>query len=96
MAEYDVAVCGGGPAGIIAAVAAARNGARTILIERYGFLGGMATLSLVSPISVFNKKRKRIIAGIPLEFAEEMERLGGADTSFPSGNIHLTPRFISL
>jgi hypothetical protein len=96
VAEYDVAVCGGGPAGIIAAVAAARNGARTILIERYGFLGGMATLSLVSPISVFNKKRKRIIAGIPLEFAEEMERLGGADTSFPSGNIHFDPEIYKL
>ncbi len=96
MAEYDIAVCGGGPAGIIAAVAAARNGAKTILIERYGFLGGMATLSLVSPISVFNKKGKRIIAGIPLEFAEEMERLGGADTSFPSGNIHFDPEIYKL
>ncbi|MGI6166671.1 MAG: FAD-dependent oxidoreductase [Eubacteriales bacterium] len=96
MAKYDVAVCGGGPAGIIAAVAAARNGAKTILIEKYGFLGGMATLSLVSPISVFNKKGKRIIAGIPLEFAEEMERLGGADTSFPSGNIHFDPEIYKL
>lgn len=41
--EYDVVVCGGGPAGFIAAIAAARNGARTALVERYGFLGGMAT-----------------------------------------------------
>ncbi len=35
--QYDVIVCGGGPAGWIAAVAAARNGAKTALIERYGF-----------------------------------------------------------
>ena len=41
--EYDVAVLGGGPAGIAAAVAAARAGRRTLLIERYGFLGGMGT-----------------------------------------------------
>ena len=94
--KYDVAVCGGGPAGLIAAIASARNGASTILIERYGFLGGMATLSLVSPISVFNKKGKRIIGGIPLEFAERMEALGGADTSFPSGNIHFDPEIYKL
>src|ERR1043165_6249642 len=38
--EYDVAVLGGGPAGIAASVAAARGGRRTLLVERYGFLGG--------------------------------------------------------
>lgn len=93
---YDVAVCGGGPAGLMAAIAAARNGAKTILIERYGFLGGMATLSLVSPLSVFNKNDKRIIGGIPLEFAERMETLGGADTSYPSGHIHFDPEIYKL
>ncbi len=41
--EYEVAVLGGGPAGIAAAVAAARAGRRALLIERYGFLGGMGT-----------------------------------------------------
>lgn len=96
MERYDVAVCGGGPAGLIAAVAAARYGARTILVERYGFLGGMATLSLVSPLSVFNKKGVRIIGGIPLEFAEMMEKLGGADTSYPTGNIHFDPEIFKL
>ncbi|MBQ9779294.1 MAG: FAD-dependent oxidoreductase, partial [Clostridia bacterium] len=47
--EFDVAVVGGGPAGFIAAIAAARNGARVALIEHYGFLGGAATVSLVNP-----------------------------------------------
>ncbi len=44
--EVDVVVAGGGPAGIIAAIAAARNGAKTLLVENRGFLGGNATLGL--------------------------------------------------
>jgi len=46
--EADVVIVGGGPAGIAAAVAAARGGARTLLVERYGFLGGMGTAALVT------------------------------------------------
>src|SRR5580658_1877157 len=48
--EYDVLVAGGGSAGIAAAVAAARMGARTLLVERHGFLGGMAPAALVHSI----------------------------------------------
>lgn len=44
---YDVIVVGGGPAGIGAAISAAENGADTLLIEQYGFLGGMWTAGLV-------------------------------------------------
>lgn len=47
-AEADVVVAGGGPAGLAAAVAASRCGARTVLIERYGFLGGTATTALMT------------------------------------------------
>ena len=47
--ESDVLVIGGGPAGFGAAVAAARNGASTILIERNAMLGGMANTGLVGP-----------------------------------------------
>jgi len=47
--EVDVLVCGGGPAGIGAALAAAREGARTLLVERFGMLGGMWTAGLLNP-----------------------------------------------
>ena len=48
--EADVVVAGGGPAGVCAAVSAARMGAKTILVERFGCLGGNLTLGHVSPI----------------------------------------------
>lgn len=53
-AEADVLVVGGGPAGIGAALGAARAGARTVLVERYGFLGGNATAALVMPLMSFH------------------------------------------
>ncbi|MGE5640019.1 MAG: FAD-dependent oxidoreductase [Clostridia bacterium] len=56
-AEADVLVVGGGPAGIGAAIAAADAGARVILAERYGFLGGNATAALVMPLMSFHTQR---------------------------------------
>jgi len=56
--ETDVVVVGGGPGGIGAALAAARNGVSTVLVERYGPLGGMATGGLVLMIP-------RVFAGDP-------------------------------
>ncbi len=96
VAQYDVVVCGGGPAGFIAAIAAARGGARTALVERYGFLGGMATAGLVAPISVFNYNGRRIIGGIPWEFVERLEEIGGAEEEKPLGNITFSPEKYKL
>ena len=48
--EYDVLVCGAGPSGVCAAVSAARAGAKVLLAERYGSVGGMLTAGLIDPI----------------------------------------------
>lgn len=96
VASYDVVVCGGGPAGFIAAIAAAREGARTALIEQYGFLGGMATAGLVAPISVFSYNGQRVIGGIPWEFVERLEAMGGALIEQPLNNIAFDPELYKL
>jgi hypothetical protein len=74
-----VVVAGGGPAGIAAAVAAARRGAKTVLIERYGFLGGMATAGLITTIlGHIAAEGEPSVAGLCREWVERMAALGGA------------------
>ena len=72
-ARYDVVVAGGGSAGVAAAVAAARCGARTLLIERHGFLGGAATGSNVSSYCGFFRhgpEPVRVVGGIGAELLD--------------------------
>lgn len=95
-ASYDVVVCGGGPAGFIAAVAAARSGARTALVEQYGFLGGMATAGIVAPLSVFTYNGRKVIGGIPWEFCERLQDLGGGLIEKPLGNVAFEPELYKL
>lgn len=73
----DVLVCGGGPGGICAAVSAARNGADTLLVERYGYLGGMATAGLVFPFMTRFAGGKQIIDGVFQEIIERLDAKGG-------------------
>ena len=94
--HYDVVVCGGGPAGFIAAIAAARSGARTAIVEQYGFLGGMATAGLVSPLSVFTYNNEKVIGGIPWEFIERLEQTGGGLIEQPLGNVAFDPERYKL
>ena len=63
VAETDVLVVGGGPAGLGAALGAADAGARVILAERYGFLGGNATAALVMPLMSFHTQRPALQSG---------------------------------
>ena len=94
--NYDVVVCGGGPAGFIAAIAAARSGARTALVEQYGFLGGMATAGIVAPLSVFTYNGKKVIGGIPWEFCERLQEMGGGLIEKPLGNVAFEPELYKL
>lgn len=76
--QYDVIIAGGGPAGIMAALASARVGADTLIIERNGFLGGAATNSVLGPISPFHFGDEQVINGIPQEFMDELIRVHGS------------------
>jgi FAD-dependent oxidoreductase family protein len=75
--DVDVLVVGGGPGGIGAAVAAARQGARTLLCEQYGFLGGMATAGLVNPLMPNGLDGRFFDAGVLMDWCREMEAMGG-------------------
>jgi FAD dependent oxidoreductase len=79
--EYQVTVLGGGPAGIAAAVAAARAGKRTLLIERYGFLGGMGTAAGVTNFCGLHAnvhgEMHRVVRGIASDLLARIDRLGG-------------------
>ena len=76
----DVLVIGGGSAGIAAATAAARNGARTTLVEKYGFLGGTSTAGMVGPFMTAYSAdgTEQVIGGIFQEIVDRMAALGGA------------------
>ncbi|HEX7474974.1 MAG TPA: FAD-dependent oxidoreductase [Dehalococcoidales bacterium] len=77
--ESDVVVVGGGPAGIGAAVAAARNGAKTTLLERYGHLGGMATGGLVMVIMPMSDgTNEQQIGGLCQEMIDRLDVMGAA------------------
>ncbi len=81
VAETEVLVLGGGPAGIAAATAAARTGARTMLLERYGFLGGMGTAAMVTNFcglhACINGSIQQIVHGVADDILERLARLDG-------------------
>ncbi|WP_054950709.1 FAD-dependent oxidoreductase [Numidum massiliense] len=80
---FDVVVAGGGPSGVMAAIAAARNGARTMLIERYGFLGGMATNALVGPLQSFHAGDEQVAVGLAQEMIDRLQAIGGTPGHVP-------------
>jgi glycine/D-amino acid oxidase-like deaminating enzyme len=77
VAEADVVVVGGGPAGIAAAVAAARNGAQALIVERYGYLGGLAAGGMVLLLDDMCDRAGRTVGGIGHEIVERMVAAGG-------------------
>lgn len=82
--EYDVVVCGGGTGGVFAAIAAARGGARTALIESKGYVGGIAAEGGCGLHSFFNLwkafpgvEKKMVVRGIPEEFIQRLYQHNG-------------------
>ena len=75
---YDVVVCGGGPSGAVAATASARLGAKTLIVEQYGFLGGALTGQGVHPMMTFHAGDRQVIRGIPDEVVQRMVNIGAS------------------
>ncbi|WP_435874180.1 FAD-dependent oxidoreductase [Paenibacillus vandeheii] len=77
--DADVVIVGGGPAGIAAAIAAGRQGVRTVLVERYGFVGGMSTAAMVYPWMTFHTESgEQVIRGIAQEIVDRLQARGGS------------------
>ena len=77
--EYDVVVVGGGVSGSHAAIAAGRTGAKVLLIEQFGFLGGSLTAMGVGPMMTFhNRAGKQLVFGSPNEMVERLKAKGGS------------------
>jgi hypothetical protein len=79
--RHDVLVLGGGPAGMAAAVSAARQGARTLLVERYGFLGGMGTAGGVTNFAgLYGRRRgqmEQLVRGVADDLLARIAAIGG-------------------
>ena len=80
VADVDVLVAGGGPAGIAAALAAARGGANTLLVERYGYLGGMITGAHVVAILGVGDGYRPLAQGVTEEIRQRLAKVGGVSS----------------
>lgn len=74
--KFDVIVAGGGISGSMAAIAASRCGIKTLVVEQYGFLGGMLTAGGVGPMMTFHAGNKQVIQGITSELINRLVEKG--------------------
>jgi len=88
MKQYDVVVMGGGIAGAMAAIASSKTGAKTLIVESHGFLGGTLTANGVGPMMTFHAGEKQVIQGFTGDLIERLKRLGKS-----SGHIFDTVGF---
>jgi hypothetical protein len=106
--DADVVVVGGGTAGCIAAIAAARSGAETVLVERFGTLGGCPTVGRCAHIGnrFIDEQLRWVIGGIPLELMQRVAREGGTRSpdfedsvlgkTIPPVHILIDPEILSI
>ena len=87
---WDVVVAGGGVSGCMAALAAARQGAKALIVEQYGFLGGTLTNAGVGPMMTFHAGKRQVVTGLPQELIERMMQKGGC-----TGHIEDTTGYAS-
>ena len=94
-AAFDLVVAGGGLAGVFAAVSASREGLRVLLIEKYGFLGGMATAGLVYPFMSNRENGSRAVAnaGLFTELLDRIYKIGGSDAP---DSLHFRQEFMKI
>jgi ribulose 1,5-bisphosphate synthetase/thiazole synthase len=94
MHETDVLVVGGGSAGVMAAIAARRAGARTALLERYGYFGGLWTGGMVLVVIGTHVKdggeKKKVLCGIGDELLERLKKIDGGIIGQQSGSHNPT------
>ncbi len=88
VAECDVVVLGGGTTGACAAAAAARGGRSVVLVERYGFLGGMATAGdvIIWHSDLGTDRRTPVIGGLPIEIVDRLDRLDAVERKSGAGD----------
>lgn len=98
--KFDVIVCGAGSAGIAAAVGAARSGASTLLLERYGFCGGITTAAMIHTIDAMKSCRDPsvlVVSGVAKELLDEVRALGGVATEDnPPEAMAIHPEFLKI
>ncbi|MCK4975965.1 MAG: FAD-dependent oxidoreductase, partial [Anaerolineales bacterium] len=81
IAETDILVVGSGPAGLAAALSAAREGVETMLVERYGCFGGVITQVGVEGFAWYRHAGTTDVEGIGIEFEQRAQEMGGTQTS---------------
>ena len=88
---YDVIVIGGGPSGVMAGLASARSGAKTLIVEQHGFLGGSLTAMGVGPMMSFhNNIGEQVVRGFPQELIERLMNQGASPGHIEDSTTYCT------
>ena len=89
--SYDVIVAGGGPSGTMAAIAAGRAGARTLIVDQQGFFGGSLTAMGVGPMMSFhNNVGDQVIEGLPQELIDRLVARGASPGHIEDSTTYVT------